>query len=517
MRVNARPTPAPVLTGSGTMTPVWAASLLAATLLALTPGLGGEARASGLEIPEQGARAVGRGGAFSAKADDPTAGIHNPGALVKLDGLQLMYSHNLVWHFATFTRAESVLPPTDVYEGQDPFAPVENETPFFGLGGTLAAAYGVGDWTFGFSIYGPNSTGKVSYPSTGGQRYMLTEMDSLMLFYGASVAWGTEDFGIGATFQAASLPRMRYSLVTDGVTAPIDEEAAVESLSPYSSSWDVEATLALDADPVPTGIIGAWWRPHDAFEIALSGRVVPVVFQGEGDIELANVPGQSPFTEAQLEVPGNSAKLEIPLPMTARLGLRYVHRAPRVEAKVVEASDLSQAEIFDIELDVVYEAYSIIESFDADLEGSILLAGGAPVQDVSISKRWRDTFSVRLGGTWNALPGLLKLSLGGYFEQGASHPYYTHLDFLTVDRVGIGAGLEAPIYTGDDTRIDLVVAYAHTFQEDRTVAEQNGKVVQQRPIAQCPDDCGGYTGVVANAGTFESSFDLLSMAISASF
>lgn len=476
--------------------------LTALSLMAIPIGDG--ARASGLEIPEQGARSVGRGGAFSARADDATAGIHNPGALVKLDGLDLIYSHNLIWHFATFTRAESVLPPTDVYEGQDPLAPVENETPFFGLGASFAAAYGVGDWAFGISLYGPNSTGKVSYPVTGGQRYMLTELDTLMFFYGASVAWGTEDFGIGVTLQGASLPKMRYSLVTDGITAPIDEETAVETLSPYSSAWDVEATLAIEDSFAPTGIVGIWWRPADNFEVALSGRVIPVIFQAEGGIELANVPGQAEFTDMQLTVPGNSAKLEIPLPPTARLGLRYVHG---------EGDD----PLFDVELNVVYEAYSIIESFEADLEGSILLAGGASVQDVTIAKRWRDTFSVRLGGTWNVLPDALSLSLGGYFEQGAGHPNYTHLDFLTVDRFGLGAGLEVPIYTSDETRFELVVAYAHTFQSDVEVAETEGKVIQQRPIAQCPDDCAGYTGVVANAGTFESSFDLLSFALSASF
>lgn len=472
--------------------------------------LGGDALASGLEIPEQGARSVARGGAFSARADDPTAAIHSPGALVKLDGLHLIYSHNLVWHDATFTRAESVLPRNDEYPWQDPFEPVSNETPLFALGASIAAAYGVGDWTFGVSVYGPNSTGHVKYPVTGGQRYMLTELDSLMLFYGASVAWGTETFGVGATFQAASLPKMRYSLVTDGITAPFkdengetSEQDAIDGFSPYASSWDVEATLDVKDTFAPTGIVGVWYRPSDNFEIALSGRVLPVIFEAEGGIELATVPGQSPFTDAQLQVPDNSAKLEIPLPMTARLGARYVHRE-------------GDEELFDIELDVVYEAYSIIDAFDADLEGRILLAGGADVQDVSIAKRWRDTFSVRLGGSFKVGPDL-QLSLGGYYEQGASHPNYTHLDFLTVDRVGVAGGLETPLYRSEDTQLNLVLAYAHTFQEDREVAETHGKVIQQRPIAQCPDDCAGYTGVVANAGTFESSFDLLSVALSAAF
>lgn len=467
--------------------------------------ISGQAVASGLEIPEQGARSVARGGAWVAKASDASAAIHNPGALVLIDGLDILYSHNLIWHHATFTRSPSQLPDNSPFPEQDPFAPVENETPFFGLGASFSAAYGFDDWTVGISAYGPNSTGALKYPVTGGQRYMLTELEALMFYTGASVAWGGKDFGIGTTIQLAWMPSMRYSLVVDGVPPAANDARVPETLSPYASDWDVEATLAVDADPVPTAIVGAWWRPRHDLEIGLSGRVIPIVFEAKGDIELANVPGQAVYNETQLAVTDSSAALDVPLPLTARLGMRYVYR---------EAG----AEVFDIELDVVWEGWSAIDAFDADLEGRINLAGGAPVEDVSIQKRWRDTFSVRLGGTYAVLPGNLALSAGAYVEQGASHPRYTHLDFLTTDRLGLGAGFEVVLLDDPDgLQLDLIAAYNHVFQEDRTVREQDGKVIQQRPIAQCPESCAGYTGVVANAGTFESSFDQVSFAINARF
>lgn len=478
--------------------------LPALTTLALLTGVA-TAWGSGLEIPETGVRSVSRGGAFSAKADDPSAAIHNPGGLIHADGFDVLYSHNLVWHFATFARAASAIPQPEVsFEIPDPTARVENETPFFGLGASLAASYGVGDWAFALSVYGPNSTGKVKYPTTGGQRYMLTELDALMLFVGGSAAWGTDTFGVGVTLQAASLPQMKYSLVTDGVTPPALEEDAPRSLSPYASRWDVEATLDVKDDFAPTAIVGLWWQPHPALEVGLSGRVMPVVFNAKGDFTLANVPGQSVFTEEQLTVPGKSAELDIPLPMTARLGLRYVHRE-------------GPEEVFDVEVDVVYEAWGLVDAYDADLEGRISLAGGADVQDVSIQKRWRDTFSVRLGGTYSVMPGLLALSAGGYFEQGASHPNYANLDFLTADRLGLGAGVELALLRDEGFELDFMVGYAHTFQDDITVDERYGKVLQQRPIAQCPDLCGGYTGIVANAGRFTSSYDQLSLGLNARF
>jgi hypothetical protein len=47
-------------------------------------------------------------------------------------------------------------------------------------------------------------------------------------------------------------------------------------------------------------------------------------------------------------------------------------------------------------------------------------------------------------------------------------------------------------------------------------------VYQQRPVAQCPQDCPGpngvhYDGVPANAGTFVSSYDVLSASVQVGF
>ena len=40
-----------------------------------------DARAGGMEWPDNGTRSLGRGGAFTAKADDPTAIVLNPAGL----------------------------------------------------------------------------------------------------------------------------------------------------------------------------------------------------------------------------------------------------------------------------------------------------------------------------------------------------------------------------------------------------------------------------------------------------
>ena len=65
----------------------------------------------------------------------------------------------------------------------------------------------------------------------------------------------------------------------------------------------------------------------------------------------------------------------------------------------------------------------------------------------------------------------------------------------------------------DVATLDVGAAYAHVFQEDRTVSERDGKVFQQRPLSPCPEGCGGRAGVVANAGRFTSGFDQLALTL----
>ena len=47
------------------------------------------ALAGGFEVPAAGAHSLGRGGAWSARADDPMALLYNPANLTELRGVQL--------------------------------------------------------------------------------------------------------------------------------------------------------------------------------------------------------------------------------------------------------------------------------------------------------------------------------------------------------------------------------------------------------------------------------------------
>ena len=92
---------------------------------------------------------------------------------------------------------------------------------------------------------------------------------------------------------------------------------------------------------------------------------------------------------------------------------------------------------------------------------------------------------------------------------------YEHLDFLSFDRFGLGFGA-----TGTFGPVKLGVSYSHVFQEDRRVSEDYAKVFQVRPLDPCPGKCDGgkgWSGVPANAGTYESSYDMMSVALQGTF
>jgi long-chain fatty acid transport protein len=83
-------------------------ALVTACAATLTPT---GAWASGFEgeYPDNGARALGRGGAFVAKADDPTALYYNPAGLGLLGGTNLLLSVNLVDVTHSFQRAPDIV------------------------------------------------------------------------------------------------------------------------------------------------------------------------------------------------------------------------------------------------------------------------------------------------------------------------------------------------------------------------------------------------------------------------
>lgn len=465
------------------MSPTWLARVQAALLLTLPATAG----AGGFEHPDNGARAVGRGGAFVVGASDLTALQHNPGALSRLGGTRILLHHNLVFHRTAFDRAPLAEGWGD-YAGLDPLpdaAAEEDQKSLFALGGffALSSDFGLDDWVFALGVYGPSSVGSHQYDPYGPTSFMLTDLEVLLLYYTAAVAWQIpEKFGVGLSLQYVDMPKMKYGLVVDAATT-----SQLDPIPRAMDSTQLEATLDLEDRFAFTAQIGMWWRPVRWLEVGAAGRVIPIQLEAKGGVSV---------DKPELVSEAVSARLPLTLPATARGGVRYIH-------------EVGGQEVFDIEANVHWEGWSSIDAYEVDLEGRI---NGQEVLDLDIPKRWQDTVSVRLGGDWRVLPDRLTLRAGGFYETGAVPDNYSHVDFPSFDRFGVGGGL-----TVDVGPVALTASYLHVFQEDREVSERHGKYFQQRPLKPCPEDCDGLSGVVGNAGTIESSIALLSLGAEVKF
>lgn len=458
------------------------AAVIPGAALALAAGLPAVAGAGGFEIPDRGARALGRGGANVVGVNDPTAIDYNPGALAKLRGTRLLYNHSLIWHDTRFQRA-----PLSSAWGEDAgttFEEVDNARSLFPLGlfAAVSTDFGLENWTFGAGVYGPHSVGRHDYPEYGPQSFMLTDMNVLMANYSLSAAWKLRDvFGVGITAQYVDLIQLDYGLVIDSTFT--------EGLDPVpdDASTQLTSTLRLRDRTSGTAIVGLWYRPHRRVELGLASRVVPVFLKAEGTMEV---------DKPTLVTDDIRVTLPLTLPAYLRGGVRYIHEA-------------KGREWFDLELMAQWENWSVIDAYDVQVEGRI---SGQEIQDLHLAKAWRDTVSVRLGGDVHVIPQHLTVRAGGYWESAASPEAYSHLDFPSFMRGGIGAGL-----TAGGRGVYGTVGFLHVFQEARELDELTGKVFQQRPVRPCPDRCGGASGVPANAGRLRSRFEILNLGIELRF
>ncbi|MBM4355771.1 MAG: hypothetical protein FJ109_18605, partial [Deltaproteobacteria bacterium] len=430
-------------------------------VLAAAPGL---SLAGGPEVGDQGARATGRGGAMTVRADDPSAIYYNPAGLARQRGTGFLLSNRVLYSDIEYRRART-LDWSDATHGVPrlvEFDHIRNETPWTWLSpmAALASDLGLDDWAFALGMYAPNAAGRLEYPRFGPQRYMMTGQDVIMLYYTASVAWKYKDlFGLGLSLQYVDVPRFDFSVVVDGNMSP-------RNVYPDSSPFDMHVAIRGEDRFGFTGILGAWVKPVRGLEIALAGRFLPVNIRTDSRLE---VTADNLATEEQVKVlkgteEDNRVSFELTFPTQLRGGIRWFF-------------EKGGREIADVELDVQWEMWSQNRSYRLDAGVTTELAGQRiDIDQVVIPREFRDTVSIRLGGDVQVVPGRLWLRAGGFYESPAVEPGYAFLDALSFHRLSPGAGLTLRLLGAD-----LSLAYNWIFQVPVVVTEQESKIFQQAP------------------------------------
>jgi hypothetical protein len=261
------------------------------------------------------------------------------------------------------------------------------------------------------------------------------------------------------------------------------------------------------SDPVTlSAALGAWWRPAPFLEVAVSGWPIPADVEIDGTLAIDPVSAeiQDDVVLRREGMAANDVTLTLPLPLSARAGVRYRHLR-------------GEQEIFDVELDVAYEAWSRVEHFRLDSRGLAAQLRGQRVDIgvIDIDKSWNDALSVHLGGDYSVTQWIT--ARGGLFYASAVAPKsHAHVDF--VSGAALGAALGASLFVFG---AEIALAYQLRHQPALHVAEGEAEVFQEAPGSPCDppftdvDACHpqylGRPAPAVNAGIYRAHTHALSL------
>jgi long-subunit fatty acid transport protein len=449
----------------------------------------------GFEIPDNGTEALGRGGAFTAKADDGTALQYNIAGFARQRGTRLLVNTNLWVSDYSFARAGSYPDdPANTFTpwGRTPYPKVSDEGGVFAEPFVAASTdFGYFDrWTFAIGAFGPSSVGNRTYPASLGfapnpARYDVIENKPQVIFGTAAAAvralpW--LDVGLALHYVHANL-HVSQATFSDAVAhgtgagqcanvefQPCDARATVDS-----TGGALTASLGVMARPTP----------NLAFGVNVRG---PATLETTGDVT-TDAPRITPNAGFQ----PSPVTFVVRLPTVARFGARYIFMD-------------RDFELADVELDGTYEAWGSAQ--DDGLHVTIpAIAAANPPPGVNLTgidfvspHHYHDTYSVRLGGAYNVRlnENVLTFRAGAYHDASASDPQYTRLDFDTLAKTAgtLGIGFEVGAF-------DFGVGYAEIFDAARTVdggavqpvnGTQHGASVDSTGTPYPAVNGGHYTG-----------------------
>lgn len=457
-------------------------SLLAAALiaaLALTLALPSRGRAGGFYLLDRGTRAMGRGGAQVAGADDPGALWYNPAGL-GLAGEQLLLDATLTFLRVDYTRIDAGGNWQPTVNGSNAPIPIP----------TIAGSFdfGLRDWTFGAGLFAPNAA-LMQYPEqlvVDGMPYPAPQRYSLLSMEGSTIAM----VALGAAWTPLRDPAGNSQLsiglavhtVLGAFAARVAMSACEGAICTFPEDPDYDAVAQMTLAPIITATVigGVTWTPGPlriGFSIgtpfSLSGdasiQVRPpsaAAFDGAlvrsrgGDC--AAVPDEEVVANAEHRCRQTRADINLDFPVTLRFGVELLAiEGLRLEASVVW-------ETWSLQRDVSVRPRDV---WIVDALGFLDYEVGA----ISIPRNMNDTLSARLGGEYT-IDGSVALRLGAYYENGAFADRWLSALTIDSDKVVVAAGAGFRVHEG--LWIDVLAGYAHLF--GRQV--RDSQVPQASPI-----------------------------------
>ncbi len=490
--------------------------------------------ASGIELGSVGVQAVGRGGAFAARASDPTALNHNVAGLMGLAGVQWTASSNIgLWQHC-FARAgrydgseSGIVTNTTVFmnsrydEVRPNYPEVCNELtpgvvpqllvtwkvrPWLAIGGGLLTPAGVGSQTF------PDRVRTSAGPAPAPQRYQVVATNVIIVHPTLAVA-------------AAPANWLRLGVALQPSFARFAGETTANAIGSQSPATDIR-TAANATGFFLAANVGAQVRAAPWIELGLHAHLNPNPVTLAGNTTATVRPyAADPSTRLVSQF---QSVVTLPLPSLVRAGVRFIKLRPDAPTEWSER-DPSRDEVFDVEIDAHFENSSVFQQVVTRSTGTVMVGPGqsAPATpEVILRRNWRDTWGLRAGMDYNVIRSVLALRGGLSWDLGAQTGprtvdgiYLDHnpdagIDTAGYDTVGIHLGASARWRS-----LTFDFGYQHIFMSGQNVSQGRSMVVSGTvPIS--PMDCArgdGYPGMGActnNRGVFTAWLDTISIGIS---
>jgi len=468
--------------------------------------LSAPAHAASYYFLDSGTRAIARGGAFVAGADDLSAQYYNPAALVNLD--RPMFNLNVwgVGQYVRFDRADEA--GDDGQMGTDDdllFDPVENSAhPQYEPSGGFATTLGglspvLKDTHIALGLYVPTSP-NMAYDPDGAQRYSLVDSLVWQIYAGPTVAqritpWLSVGAGLEYTFLRVD-ERLDVTTVQDGSDDPQNDVSLdLHTWDPAKFSWNagflVQPTKWLDiagsVQPaihyVAPGTLDINFAPDHPFSSFLT----------DGDASDDATNGQT-FTD-------DDVNLYVTTPWIVRAGVQ-VKPTPKLKVEGdFTWTHWSESKELRIQL--------CTEGGDDCTDGGVtlthdpdqaILASDIPINDdIAIVTGFKDSVSGRLGADY-MVADWLRISAGGHYETSAVPAARQGVAVVDGNKWGVAAGATA--FVGKHLAFD--VAFAQQFLSNRNITDSELRQIALHADIADPDNTTVGEGKVVGNGQFTS-------------
>jgi long-chain fatty acid transport protein len=360
--------------------------------------------AGGYQLNEHGARAVGMGGAFVARASDPSAIYFNPAGLANQQGINILGGINLIMPSTTF-KGTGILQPVETKTASQVFTPIN-----------VYGTYQINDkMVVGLGIYNPYGLG-TEWPEYWGAT--LTSLGGIYAGSASSVKASVQTWYFN--------PSVGYK-INDEISVGVGISYVYGSVNmtstiPFTHPLLGTSYFGVDMSGTGSGInfnLGGIYKIMPELTVGLAFRsTTKIEFSGDAKFANKTVPSSVYNGAIALLYPGGTGTATLPMPGSLTGGVAY-----QVMPELT------------VEADLQYVLWSAYDKLDVNLTPVIPGGQGAS----SSLKKWEDGILLRGGAEYTLNPEIT-LRGGLIYDKSPQVPSKTEPMLPDADKIDISLG-----------------------------------------------------------------------------